>query len=143
MDPSERTYAVAPVAADQENVALGPVNVLPGVGLLIADGVFAPVVTEIAVLFAVRLTVELSARVAVRVSLEVAVGTVRPLNVADPAVKLVDVVPVSVVGLPDTDTELLAAAANTPLSVNCTTGAGESATFKITVEGGSVLKASA
>src|SRR5271157_4053515 len=100
---------------------------------------------EMGLLIAARLTLSdaFIERVAVSVSLEVPEGTTRLLNAANPEERFAEAVPLSVIGLPEIDTGLPAIAATAPLSVNCTTGAGESETPTVALDGGWVTKLSA
>ena len=58
------------------------------------------------------------------------------LKPANPEARFVEVVPVKPIGLPVAETEFEAAVVMTPLSVNVTTGTGESAVAMRVVEGG-------
>src|SRR5580700_1752079 len=95
----------------------------------------AGVETENELLLAVTFTVALSAIVAVSVSLPVPPVKSRLPNVASPAARYADVVPFSNPAWSDIATALPAIAASMPLSVSCTTGAGDIGSLE-TVLGG-------
>jgi hypothetical protein len=90
-----------------------------------------------------RLSGEFRARVAVSVSLDVPEDTTRLLKAAEPKERFAEVDPLSVSGLPEMDTGLPATVTIEPLSVNCTTGAGERAKPTVPFDGGWVVKTSA
>jgi hypothetical protein len=92
---------------------------------------------------AVRFSDALRAKAAVSVSLVAIELISRLLNVAEPDERFVEVVPPNTPALSVIEIELLAPAATEPLSVNCTTGAGESGCPMIALEGGWIVKASA
>jgi hypothetical protein len=91
---------------------------------------------------AVRLNEGFNGSVALSLSLADAPVRVRLLNVAEPDERAAEVVPLSSEAVSVIETELVATA-GVPFSVRRTTGAGEITMSAITLDGGSVVNASA